>query len=46
MKKDEQNKNFRLRMQKTMSNLYLIYKIQNTNYKIQTTKYNYDDDAR
>ena len=39
MKKHEQNENFRLRMQKTMSELYLINKIQNTKYKIQTTKY-------
>ena len=46
MKKDEQNENFRLHMQKTMSNLYLIYKIQNTKYKIQNTKYIYDDDSR
>ena len=39
MKKDEQNENFRLHMQKTMSNLYLIYEIQNTRYKIQNTNY-------
>ena len=39
MKKHEQNENFRLRMQKPMSDLYLIYKIQNTNYKIQNTNY-------
>ena len=39
IKKHEQNENFRLRMGKTMSDLYLIYKIQNTNYKIQNTNY-------
>ena len=39
IKKHEQNENFRLRMQKPMSDLYLIYKIQNTNYKIQNTNY-------
>ena len=39
MKKHGQNENFRLRMQKSMSDLYLKYKIQNTNYKIQNTDY-------
>ena len=39
MKNDEQNEKFRLRMHKTMSNLYLKDKVQNTKYKIQTTKY-------
>ena len=39
MKKHGQNENFRLRMQKSMSDLYLILEIQNTNYKIQNTKY-------
>ena len=42
MKNDEQNENFRLRMQKTMSN----FVIQNTKYKIQSTKYKDDDDTR
>ena len=37
MKNDVQNENFRLRMQKTMSDLYLVYEIQNTKYKIQNT---------
>ena len=36
MKNDEQNENFRLRMQKTMSDV--VYKIQNTKYKVQSTK--------
>ena len=39
MKKHGQNENFRLRMQKTMSDLYLVYQIQKTKYKIQNTKY-------
>ena len=39
MKKHEQNENFRLRMQKTMSDLYLVYEIQKTKYKKQSTKY-------
>ena len=39
MKKHEQNENFRLRMQKTMSDLYLVYEIQKTKYKIQNTNY-------
>ena len=35
-------------MEKSMSILYLKYKIQiqNTKYKIQNTKYNYGDDTR
>ena len=36
MKNDEQNENFRLRMQKTMSDF--VFKIQNTKYKVQSTK--------
>ena len=36
MKNDEQNENFRLRMQKTMSDV--VFDIQNTKYKIQSTK--------
>ena len=36
MKNDEQNENFRLRMQKTMSDV--VFDIQNTKYKIQNTK--------
>ena len=39
MKNDVQNENFRLRMQKTMSDLYLVYEIQKTKYKIQNTNY-------
>ena len=39
IKNDVQNENFRLRMQKTMSDLYLVYEIQKTKYKIQNTKY-------
>ena len=46
MKNDEQNENFRLRMQKTMSDFVFKYKIQNTKYKIQNTKYKDDDDTR
>ena len=46
IKKHEQNENFRLRMGKTMSDLVLVYEIQNTKYKIQNTKYNYGDDTR
>ena len=48
IKKHEQNENFRLCMEKTMSVLVLVYKIQNTKYKIQiqNTKYNYGDDVR
>ena len=33
-------------MGKTMSDLVLVYEIQNTKYKIQNTKYNYGDDTR
>ena len=46
MKNDVQNENFRLRMQKTMSDFVFKYKIQNTKYKIQNTKYKDDDDTR
>ena len=42
MKNDVQNENFRLRMQKTMSN----FVIQSTKYKIQNTKYKDNDDTR
>ena len=44
MKNDEQNENFRLRMQKTMSDV--VFEIQNTKYKIQSTKYKDNDDIR
>ena len=37
IKNDVQNENFRLRMQKTMSDF--VFDIQNTKYKIQNTKY-------
>ena len=44
IKNDVQNENFRLRMQKTMSDF--VFDIQNTKYKIQSTKYKDDDDRR
>ena len=42
MKNDEQNENFRLCMQKTMSDF--VYEVQSTKYKVQSTKN--DDDTR
>ena len=44
MKNDVQNENFRLGMQKTMSNF--VFDIQNTKYKVQNTKYKDNDDTR